>query len=118
VLFHQPAHVRAEHAHDAGGLDRFDGGRAALVLEHGQLAEDVSRPECRERDRATVAVGAHGPGVPLSHDIARVAGIALAEDDLAWLEVPWERHLGDPLEVGGLERGERWHPSEQLDHVC
>ncbi len=117
VLVQQPAHVRAEHAHDARRLDRLDGGGAALVLEHRQLAEDVSGPERRERDRAPVAVAAHRARLPLAHDVAGVALIALAEDRLAGLEAPGDGHLRDPLEVAGLERREHRHPPEQLDHV-
>ena len=45
--------------HHAHRLDRLDGGRAQLVLEHGQLAEDVAGAERGQRDRAPVAVGAY-----------------------------------------------------------
>jgi hypothetical protein len=117
VLAHQPAHVAAEHAHHARRLDRFHGRRAQLVLEHRQLAEDVTRPERRQRDRASVPVCAGGAGVALADDVAGVAGVALAEDDLTGLEAARHRHLGDSLQVADRERGEHGHPAEQLDHV-
>ena len=44
-------------------VDRLDGGRAALVVEHRQLAEDVARAERRERDLAPVGVLADRPRV-------------------------------------------------------
>ncbi len=117
MLFHQPPHVGPEHADDADRLDRLDGGGAALVLEHGELAEDVSRAERGERDRTPVAMGTNGPRTPFSHDVAGVAGVALAEDHLPGLEAAGDSHVGDPLEVARLERGERGHPPEQLDNV-
>ena len=54
---------------------------------------------------------------PVAHDVAGVAGVALAEHDLARLEVARHRHLGDPLEVAPLERREHGHAPEQLDDV-
>ena len=62
---HQPAHVVAEDREHLEVVDRLDGGRAPLVVEHRQLAEDVARPERGERDLAPVGVLA---------DRARVAG--------------------------------------------
>ena len=88
VLAHQPAHVRAEHRHYAHQLDRLDGGRAQLILKHGKLAEDVAGPEAGERDRAPVVVRAHRARMPLAHDVARVAGVALAKDRLTGLGKP------------------------------
>ena len=44
-------------------LDRLDRRRARLPVEHRQLAEDVARPEVRERDRAAVR-SAGGPRAP------------------------------------------------------
>ncbi len=58
VFAHQPAHIAAEDADDARRLDRLDRRRAQLVLEHRELAEDVARPERRERDHAPVRVRA------------------------------------------------------------
>ena len=54
---------------------------------------------------------------PVAHDVAGVAGVALAEHDLPRLELARHRHLGDPLEVAALERRERGHPREQLDDL-
>ncbi len=117
VLAHQPAHVGPEHAHDARRLDRFDRGRAELVLEHRELAEDVAGPERGERDRAPVAVAAHGARVAGAHDVAGVAGVALAEHRLARLEARGTATSAIRCEVVGLERREHGHPPEQLDHV-
>ena len=60
------------------------GRRAALVVEHRQLAEDVAGAEVRQRDRAAVGVLADGAGVPGADDVARVALVALAEDRCGW----------------------------------
>ena len=60
-------------------LDRLDGRRAALVLEHRQLAEEVVRAERRERDRAPVARVAHRPGAAGADHVTGVARVALAE---------------------------------------
>src|SRR3954452_18715878 len=82
VVAHQAAHVGAE---DREGLERVDGldrGRAALVVEHRQLAEEVARAERRQRDRAAVWMLADRPRVPDLDDVARVAGVALPEHHL------------------------------------
>ena len=67
-------------------VERLDGGRAALVVEHRELAEDVARAEARERDHATVGVLADRAGVAGAHDVTRVRVVALAEDDLLAVE--------------------------------
>ena len=103
-----------EHRDHVGRLDRFHGRRAPLVLEHRELSEDVARAEARQRDRAAVSVVTRGARVAATHDVAGVARVALAEHDLAGLEAPRHRQLGDPLEVAGHERGENGHPPEQL----
>ena len=93
------------------------GGRAALVLEQRELAEDVARAERRERDRAPAGVLAHRAGATGANDVAGVARVALAEYDLARLERARDGEVGDPLEVFALERREHRHAREQLDHV-
>ena len=93
VLAHQPAHVGAEHGHGGGRLDCLDGGGATLVLEHRELAEDVAGAEGGERDDAPVGVLAHGAGATGTHDVAGVAGVALAEDDLAGIELAGDGEL-------------------------
>ena len=50
ALPQQPAHVAAENRDRLRGLDSLDGRGAALVVEHRQLAEDLSRAEGGERD--------------------------------------------------------------------
>ena len=54
-------------------VERLDRRRAALVVEHRQLAEDVAGAEVRERDRAAVGVLADRPRVAAAHDVAGVA---------------------------------------------
>ena len=54
---------------------------------------------------------------PVAHDVAGVAGVALAEHHLPGLEAARHRHLGDPLEIAALERREDGHAPEQLDHL-
>ena len=118
VMFgHQAPHVWPEHSDDARRLDRFDRRRAKLVLEHRELAEDVSGPERRERDRAPVRVGADRAGLAEPDDVTGVARVALAENNLAGLEGARDRDLGDALKVVHLERGEDGHTPEQLDNL-
>src|SRR2546423_1149063 len=82
VAAQQAAHVGAEDRDRLDGLDRLDGGRALLLVEHGQLAEEVAGAEVGQRDRAPVGVGAGGPRVAGAHDVAGVRVVPLAEDDL------------------------------------
>ncbi len=85
-------------------VDRLDGGRAPLVVEHRQLAEDLAGAERGERDLAAVGVLADRPRVAAADDVARVGGVALAEDRLAR---PAKRrgigHRGDRVELRGAE---------------
>ena len=53
-------------------VDRLDRGRAALVVEHRQLAEDVARPEGGQRDLAPVGVLADGACVAVADHVTRV----------------------------------------------
>src|SRR4051812_37760186 len=103
VLAHEPAHVRAEDGDGVDGVDGLDRGRPAFVVEHGQLAEDVARPEGGQGDRATVGMLADRPRVAGLDDVARVAGVALAEDDVAGGKAPRHGELGD---LGQLARTE------------
>src|SRR4051794_13056942 len=83
VLAHQPAHVGPEDGERLHGVDGLDGRRAPLVVEHRQLAEDVARAEGGEGDRPPVGMLADRARVAGADDVARVAGVALAEDDVA-----------------------------------
>ena len=65
VLAQQPAHVGAGDRDRVDGVERLDRRRAALVVEHRKLAEDVARPEVGERDHAPVGVLAQRAGVAL-----------------------------------------------------
>src|SRR6185312_14401139 len=98
-------------------VERLDRRRALLVLEHRQLAEDVARAEVRERDRAAVHVIADRARVTMFDDVAGVALVALAEDDLARLPGARHRHLRDVRELLGTERLERRDAREQRDRV-
>jgi hypothetical protein len=118
VLAHQAAHVRPQHPDHADPLNRLDRRRAALVLEHRQLAEDVAGAERRERDRAPVAVRADRPRVALANDVAGVARVALAKHRLPRLERSRHSHFCDSLQVGPLQRREHGHSPEQLDDVA
>src|SRR5205085_1516547 len=91
--------------------------RTVLVLEHRQLAEDVARTEVRERDRATVGMLADGARVAGAHDVAGVALVALAEDDLPRLVPARHGDLGDARKLLGPERLERRDAGEQRDRV-
>ena len=117
VLLEQPAHVGSQHGdglHAIAGLHR---GRAALVVEHGQLAKDVPGAKRGERDRAPVGVCAEGACVAGAHDVARVALVALAEDHLAGLEAARDGDLRDLLEILARQRLEYRDPGEELDRL-
>src|SRR3712207_729233 len=88
VLAHEPPHVRAEDRQRVQRVEGLHGRRPALVVEHRELAEDVAGPEPRERDGPAVGVLAQGAGVALGDDVAGVALVALAEDDLVGGEAP------------------------------
>ena len=90
---------RAEDRDRLRLLDRLDRRRAPLVVEHRQLAEDVTRAEVGECDRATVGMLADRRVPSRAHDVARVALVALAEHDLARVEATGHRHLGHALEL-------------------
>src|SRR5262249_37181344 len=117
VLAEQPPHVAAEDRDHLGPLDRLHRRRAALVIEHRQLAEDVAQTELRERDRAAVLVLADRAHMPRAHAVAGVALIALAEHDLAGIELPRHRDLSHTRELLLGERREHRHPFEQGDRV-
>ena len=98
-------------------VDRLDGRRPALVVEHRQLAEDLARAERRERELAPVGVLADRPRVPAADDVARVRGVALAEDGLAGAEAAGHRHRGDGAELRRAELGEGGDLREERGRV-
>ena len=102
ALEHQPPHVRAEQRQRLDVVDRLDGGRALLVVEHRQLAEDVAGAERGQRDLAAVAVLADGARVAGADHVARVRVVALAEYRLAGREAPRVREVGHAAQVGLL----------------
>ena len=112
---HQPAHVRPEDREHVECVDRLDRRRAALVVEHRQLAEDVARAERRQRDLAAVGVLADRSGMAGADEVARVRLVAFAEDHLARGEAPRVADLGHQLEVRRRQRREDRHLAEQLD---
>jgi hypothetical protein len=117
VLAQEAAHVRARDGDRLDRVERLDRRRAPFGVEHGQLAEDVAGAEVRERDRAPVDVLAHGARVAAADDVAGVALVALAEDDLLRVEAPRHRDLRDPAQVLGPERLEHGHGAQQRDAV-
>jgi len=85
------------------GLARGRVRRAALAVEHGDLAKEVARPH--EIERQPVAVGGAGldPDLPAPHPEQRVAGIALLEQHLAARQMLGVAEIGDPLQLLGAE---------------
>ena len=94
-------------------VERLDRRRSALVVEHRELAEDVAGAEVGERDRAAVGVLAHRARVAAAHDVARVARVALAEDDLSGGEAPRDRDVGDAPQVVGPSASKHGHPASR-----
>ena len=113
VLAQQAAHVRAADREGLDLVERLDGCRSPLVVEHGKLAEDVTGTEVRERDDAAVGIRADGAGMTAAHDVARVARVALPEDHLVGLEAAGDGDGRDVAQVGGRQRLEDRHPREQ-----
>jgi len=114
MLAHQAPHVAAENRDHDHVVERLDGRRAPLVVEHRQFAEDVPGPEVRQRDRAPVGMLAHGARVAAAHDVARVARVALAEDDLAGAETARDGDVLDAQQVLVAERLEHRDARQQL----
>ena len=106
-----------EDRHDARRLERFDACRTTLVLEHRELSKDLARAECRERQCAAPAVLADRTGAAGVQDVARIACIPLAEDELAGCEQSGHGQLGDLLQVALLQRSEHRHAGKQLDYL-
>src|SRR5262249_35563294 len=98
-------------------VERLDGGGALLVVEHRELAEDISGPEVGERDGPAVDVLAHGPGVAAADDVAGVARVALAEDHLLGREPPQDRDVRDAAQVLRCQLREDGHLLEQPDDL-
>jgi hypothetical protein len=96
-------------------VDCLDGGRAHLAVEHRQLAEDLARPEVRERDRAPVGVLAHHPRRAGAQDVAGVARIPFAQDDRAGRIAARHRDASHLLELLRGQLGEEGHATQQLD---
>src|SRR4051812_6496595 len=117
VLAHQPAHVGAEDGERFDAVDRLDGRRAAFVVEHRQLAEDVAGAEGRQGDRAAVRVLADGARVAGADDIARVARVALAEDDVTCRKPAWDSQLRDLAELARAEGLEDRDAREEGDRL-
>ena len=113
VLAQQAPHVRPADRERLHLVERLDGRRSPLVVEHGKLAEDVTRTEVREGDRAAVGIRADGAGMTGAHDVARVAVVALAEDDLMGREATGHGDGGDVAQVAGRQGLEDRHAREQ-----
>ena len=114
VLVQQPLQVARQDRDRAHVVDRLDGGGADLAAEHRQLAEDLARAQVGERDRAPVRVLAGDARLaPLEH-VARVAGVALAQDDRARRVAARHRDARDLLQLGLRQLGEQRHAAQQL----
>src|SRR5256885_6090379 len=96
-------------------VDGLDRGRAALVVEHRQLTEEVARTEGGQRDRPPVGMLADGARVAAAHDVARAAGVTLPEDDLPRLEAARHGELGDARQLARAERLEDRDAREEGD---
>jgi hypothetical protein len=79
------------------------------VVEHGQLAEDLSRAELRERDHPPVLVLAHDADGASLDDVAGVAAVPLAEDHLPAVVAARDGHLCHLLQLPWAEAGEDLH---------
>jgi hypothetical protein len=78
---------------------------------------NIAGAEVGERDRAAVRVAADRPRLAGSHDVAGVALVALAEDDLAALEAPGDRDLRDANQVVLGKRREHRNAAEERNCV-
>ena len=97
-------------------VDRLDGRRAALVVEHPG-AEDVTGAEVGQGYRAPVGVLADGATMAGADDVARVGGVALAEDDLAPTERARHRDLRDARQFVAAEDLENRYLAKEADDV-
>jgi hypothetical protein len=113
MLAQQPAHVGAADRQRLDLVERLDGRGSTLVVEHGKLAEDVTGTEVRKRDRAPVGIGADRPGMTVADHVARVAGVALAEDHLVRGEAARHRYGRDMAQLIGRQGLEDRHTREQ-----
>ena len=86
--------VVLEHLDRLRGVHRDDRGQPRRLGQHGDLAEHVARPHPVEH-QARVAAGPHDGEQAEAHDVQRVAGVVLVEDDVAWREAPAERAGGE-----------------------
>src|SRR5215207_9844650 len=117
VAGHERAHVGPKDRERVEVVGRLHRCRAALGVEHRQLAEDVARAERRQRDLATVRVLAQRAGVAAADDVAGVGVVALAEHDLTCLEAAGDGDRGDLFEVPAAELLEDRDASQQRSGV-
>ena len=117
--------IAAEQAADVAGGQRQQGavgdrlGRsgAFVAVEHRQLAEDLPRPERRQRDRPPVGVFAGDAEAAFADDVAGVGAVALMEDARPGRERPGHGDLGEALQLALLEVREERHAPQQLDRT-
>jgi hypothetical protein len=93
------------------------GSSVSIVVEHGQLAEDVARPEVGERERAPIGMRAHRPGPARAHDIARVALVALTEHDLVGGEMAGHGDVRHACQILLAQRREDRDASQELPRL-
>ena len=103
--------VRLGDLERLGRLDGHDRGQARPLGEHGDLAERVPGAHAVE-DQARIAARAHDGEQPAAHDVDRVAGGTLVEDDVARRPAAAARALGELLERVERQLGQQWRLRE------
>src|SRR5512146_956421 len=81
VRLHEAEEVVAEEYGQAAVLGGARLGRARLVLEQGDVAEEAAGADRGEKARLRLALAAYQHG-PVDHDVDRLPVLALVEDDL------------------------------------
>ena len=97
--------------------DRLGRGGAAVAVEHRQLAEDLPRPERRQRDRPAVGMFAGDAEAAFADDVAGVGAVALVEDARPGREGSGHGDLGEALQLSLLEIREERNAPQQLDRA-
>ena len=114
MLVQEPLQVAREDRHRLHVVERLDRRGAHLAAEHRQLAEDLARAEVRERDRAPVRVLAGDARPALLEHVARVPGVALAQDDASRPRSVRGTATRDLLQLGLGQLGEQRHAAREL----
>ena len=113
VAAHEAAHVAGEERHGRGVLDRLGRRRASLAAEHRELPEEPARAHLGERDHPAVLVLAREQHRTRANQVTGVAGVPLAEQDLAPLPAARHGHLRELLELARVQSREDLGVREQ-----